>query len=72
MSTDTQDLLDRAMDLPAEEKARLVDELLTSLHQPDEAIEALWQVEIEDRIKAYKTGALKSVSLEEVLSKHRK
>jgi putative addiction module component (TIGR02574 family) len=72
MSVETQEILDRALGLPAVEKARIVDELLSSLHQPDEAIDALWRKEVEDRIKAYNAGTLKSVSLDEVLSKYRK
>jgi putative addiction module component (TIGR02574 family) len=72
MSVETQEILDRALGLPAVEKARIVDELLSSLNQPDEAIDALWRKEVEDRIKAYNAGTLKSVSLDEVLSKYRK
>ena len=72
MSVETQEILDRALGLPAVEKARIVDELLSSLNQPDEAIDALWRKEVEDRIKAYNAGTLKSVSLNDVLSKHRK
>ena len=72
MSAETQEILDRALELPAAEKARIVDELLSSLNRPDEAIDALWRQEVEDRIKAYNAGTLKSVSLDEVLSKYRK
>ena len=72
MSVETQEILDRALGLPAVEKARIVDELLSSLDRPDEVIDALWRKEVEDRIKAYNAGTLKSVSLDEVLSKYRK
>jgi len=71
MSTETQDILDRALGLPAADKARIADELLASLDQADESIDTLWRKEVEDRIAAYKSGALKSVSLEEVLAKYR-
>jgi len=53
------------------EKARLVDQLLSSLEKPDAAIDALWRKEVEDRIQAYQAGKLKSVSLSEVLAKYR-
>ena len=53
------------------DQALVVDKLLSSLDQPDEAIDALWRKEAEDRIKAYNEGKLKSVSLEEVLVKYR-
>lgn len=72
MSTETQEILDRALALPAVEKARIVDQLLSSLDEPDEAIDALWRKEVEDRIQAFRAGTLKSVSLEEVLAKYRK
>ena len=72
MSIETQEILDRALQLPAIDKARLVDELLSSLDKPDEAIDALWRKEVEDRIQAYKAGNLRAVSLEQVLEKYRK
>jgi hypothetical protein len=43
MSIETREILDLAMGLPAVEKARLVDELLSSLDEPDEAIDNLWR-----------------------------
>ena len=58
--------------LLALEKARLVDQLLSILDEPDEGIDALWRKEVEDRIKAYNAGNLRAVSLEQVLAKYRK
>ena len=72
MSTETREILDRALELPAVEKARLVDLLLSSLDEPDETIDALWRKEVEDRIRAYQEGKLRSVSLADVLAKYRK
>ena len=72
MSTDTREILDRVMELPAVERARLIDQLLSSLDEPDEGIDALWRKEVEDRIQAYQAGKLKSVSLSDVLAKYRK
>lgn len=60
------------MELSALEKALLVDQLLSHLDEPDEAIDALWRKEVEDRIAAYQAGDLKSVSLADVLAKYRK
>ena len=68
----TEQIIDQVLSLPPADKARVVDELLSSLDQPDEAIDALWRKEVEDRITAYNSGSLKSVSLEEALSKYRK
>lgn len=71
MSIETRQILDLAMGLPALEKACLVDQLLSSLDEPDEAIDALWRKEVEDRIQAYRAGKLQSVSLIDVLAKYR-
>lgn len=72
MTLETQEIRDKVMGLPAVEKARLVDELLSSLDEPDEVIDALWRKEVEDRIRAYQSGKLQSVSLADVLAKYRK
>jgi putative addiction module component (TIGR02574 family) len=72
MSTETREIVDRALELPAVEKARLVDLLLSSLDEPDQAIDALWRKEVEARIRAYQEGKLRSVSLADVLAKYRK
>ena len=71
MSSEIREIKDRALGLPAVEKARLVDELLSSLDEPDAAIDDLWRQEVEDRAAAYRAGKLKSVSLSEVLAKYR-
>jgi putative addiction module component (TIGR02574 family) len=72
MSIEPREILDLAMGLPAVEKARLVDQLLSSLDEADEAIDNLWRKEVEDRIEAYRAGKLKSVSLADVLAKYGK
>jgi putative addiction module component (TIGR02574 family) len=67
-----REILNLAMGLPPVEKARLVNQLLSSLDEPDEAIDNLWRKEVEDRIEAYRAGKLKSVSLADVLAKYGK
>ena len=54
--------------LPVIEKARLVDKLLESMNQPVNATDKLWKKGVENRIKAYKAGKIKSVSFKKVLS----
>jgi putative addiction module component (TIGR02574 family) len=71
MTTETQEIIERALSLPAIDKALVVDKLLSSLDQPDEIIDAMWREEVEDRIAAYNQGTLKSVSLEEALARYR-
>ncbi len=72
MDGEAQQILARAFKLSANEKALLVDQLLASLDKPDDAIDALWRREVEDRVKAYQAGHIGKVSLEQVLAKYRK
>jgi len=72
MATDTHQILKDALGLPSKERANLVDQLLSSLDKPDEQIDNLWRREVEDRINAYRTGRIRSLTLEEVLSKYQK
>ena len=70
MST-AMDILKEAIQLNPNEKAKLVDQLISSLDMPDKNIDKLWAVETESRLDAYKQGNIKAVSLEEVLSKYK-
>jgi putative addiction module component (TIGR02574 family) len=72
MATDRQQILKDLLELPSKERANLVDYLLSSLDQPDEQIDNLWRREVEERINAYRDGKIRSLTLEEVLSKYRK
>jgi len=72
MAIDTQEILKEALELSSKERANLVDHLLSSLDQPDEQIDNLWRREVEDRINAYRTGKIRSLTLKEVLSKYQK
>ena len=72
MGTKTKDILNQALGLPPVEKAHLVACLLASLDNPDQAIDTLWQEEVEKRVEAYQSGKITSVSLHQVLSKYQK
>lgn len=72
MPTDTQQILQKALELPTIERANLADHLLSSLDQPDEHMDAIWREEVENRINAYRSGEIRAVSLKEVLSKYNK
>jgi hypothetical protein len=62
-----KEIFEQALSLKPLEKADLVDRLLSSLDQPDEAITELWAKEAESRLDAYE----KAASLEKVLSKYK-
>jgi len=70
MST-VMDIFKEAIQLNPNEKAKLVDQLITSLDKPDKNIDKLWAEEAESRLEAYKQGNIKAVSLKEVLSKYK-
>lgn len=65
-------ILKQALLLSPKEKAVLVEKLLASLDQPDSAIDGLWAKEAEDRIDAYESGNLKTISAEEIFEKYHK
>jgi putative addiction module component (TIGR02574 family) len=59
------ELADQAKSLPAEERSRLVDLLLESLHEPPIAdVEAAWEKEIERRVAAYERGEVETFAAE--------
>jgi len=70
MST-AKDIFKEAIHLEPTEKAKLVEQLITSLNKPDKELDNLWAQESESRLDAYKYGKLKAISLEEVLSKYK-
>jgi putative addiction module component (TIGR02574 family) len=54
------------------DRIKLVERILTSLNSPNKEIDKIWEEEIENRIKAYKNGKLKTVSASKVFSKYTK
>ncbi len=72
MAINCRKILKEALTLSLPERATLVDNLLESLDQPDEEIDSLWRKEVGERLSAYKTGKMRAVSLDKVLSKYRK
>ena len=68
----TNKILKEAMALRPVEKAKLVDQLIAILNEPDRDIDKLWAEEAEDRIDAYDRGEIKAISLKEVLLKYNK
>lgn len=71
MKVESQDLLKEALELPPVERAAFVDQLLTSLDKPDEAVDQVWRKEIAARLRAYRSGKATTVSAEEILAEYR-
>src|SRR5580658_4696357 len=61
-------VLEKALALPPDERAELVDRLLSSLNtERERRIEELWAQEAEDRLEAFDRGEIKAVAMQNVL-----
>ena len=71
MTEATKALSVEARKLSPAERIDLVDEILSSLDEPDSNIDRLWAKEAEERLAAYRRGEIRAIPLEEVLAKYR-
>ena len=66
------ELAGRSRALAIEDRSRLVDLLLETLHEPPlSEIEAAWDQEIEGRVAAYERGEVETYSAEDVFAEAR-
>ena len=56
----------------AEERARLAESMLASLHSPLAEIDAAWAQEIEERIAAFDRGEIPAHAAEDVFAEARR
>ena len=68
MSVSTETLLRQALELPANDRAALVEGLIASLDKPDPALDAMWLKEAESRLAAYRSGELGAVDADAVFA----
>jgi putative addiction module component (TIGR02574 family) len=67
------ELASQARSLPAEDRSRLVDLLLESLHEsPIAELEAAWVQEIERRVAAFGRGEVDTFPAEDVFAQARR
>jgi len=66
MSARTVEILNEVLSLPPDERAELVDSILSSLEPCDPKILELWAVEAEERVAAFERNEIESVSAESV------
>jgi putative addiction module component (TIGR02574 family) len=66
MAGSAKSVLARAINLPAIERAALVDTLIHSLDKPDASLDAQWLKEAEDRLAAYRSGDIAAVDAEQI------
>ncbi|HXM49119.1 MAG TPA: addiction module protein [Pyrinomonadaceae bacterium] len=68
MAASTEILLRQALELPANDRAALIEVLIVSLDKPDPTVDALWLKEAENRMAAYRSGELDAVDADQVFA----
>lgn len=68
MNRPAQALLRDALQLPPNDRAALIDELVVSLDKPDPALDAAWLKEAEARMAAWRAGQLDAIDADEVFA----
>ncbi|MGZ8847659.1 MAG: addiction module protein [Pyrinomonadaceae bacterium] len=70
MSTSSDQILEGALALPPDDRAKVLERLLASFQTPpDPQLDELWAREAEDRLEAYDQGEMGAVSAEEVFDR---
>ena len=72
MSSLIDELSRKARALPPEERIRLAEELISSVQDSDEEIEAAWAEEIERRLEEVENGTANLIPAEEVFAEIRR
>jgi putative addiction module component (TIGR02574 family) len=65
-------ILNQALELPANERAVLAEQLLMSLDLADSKVDEMWASEAESRIDEYENGNINTKSAQEVFGKYKK
>ena len=66
------ELAERGKALQPQDRSRLVDLLLESLHEPSMVeVESAWEAEIERRLGEYDRGEVRAIDADEVFAKAR-
>ena len=71
MTTLVDELSQKALELPTEERVLLAERLLATVHEVDPEVEAAWDVEIQRRLAEIDRGTAKLIPAEEVFAKVR-
>jgi putative addiction module component (TIGR02574 family) len=67
------ELAERGRSLAPEDRSRLVELLLESLHEPPlSEVETAWNTEIERRLAAYERGEVETFAAEDVFAEARR
>jgi putative addiction module component (TIGR02574 family) len=71
MTTLVDELSQKALELPAEERVLLAERLLATVHEVDPEVETAWDAEIQRRLAEIDRGTARLIPAEEVFSKVR-
>ena len=72
MSSSLKQIEEQAHALTAEERAKLAESMLESLHSPLAEIETAWAEEIERRVAAFDRGEIPAYAAEDVFAEARR
>jgi putative addiction module component (TIGR02574 family) len=72
MSASLKQIEEQARALSAEERAKLAESMLESLHVPVSEVEAAWAEEIERRVAAFDRGEIPAYPAEDVFADARR
>ncbi len=65
----TKDIIEKAISLPVEKRALVIDSLLKSLNPPDKEIDKKWAVVAKRRLEELRSNKAKAVPGEEVFER---
>ncbi len=71
-TTLVEELSRRARDLSPEERVHLAEEILATVHESDEEVDAAWDAEIKRRIAEVENGTATLIPAEEVFTRLRR
>jgi len=72
MSNLVEELSQRALELPPEERVRLAERLLATVHEIHPDVEAAWDEEIKRRLAEIDNGTARLIPAEEVFAEARR
>jgi len=68
MASPAKIVLDQALRLSPNDRAALVESLISSLDKPDPTLDDQWLREAEDRLAAYESGELVAIDAKQVFA----
>jgi putative addiction module component (TIGR02574 family) len=72
MPSSLEQLEEQARALSPDDRAKLAQSILESLHTPVAEVEAAWAEEVERRVAAYDRGEIPSIPAEDVFAEARR